>query len=107
MRQLLSRFECIVSLQIVHSFEYHVVYSPSYQVPVLYFNACNTGRAVNSQFLPPAFRRNGEGNFFTRVCLSTPGGRVPPQVRMGGRLLDHADGGGTPIQLLGIPQLDN
>ena len=31
-------------LQIVCSFEYHVVYSISYQVPVLYFNAYKTGK---------------------------------------------------------------
>ena len=44
-----------------------------------------------SCLLPPAFRRNGEGNVFTGVCRSTPTGEtpiwpmgdIPSQVRRG------------------------
>ena len=39
----------------------------------------------NSYFLPPVFRRNGEGTVFTGVCLFTPGEGVPT-----------LDGGGVP-----------
>ena len=43
-----------------------------------------------SGFLPPVFRRNGEGTVFTGVCLSTPGGgggRVPTLDWEGGTYL--------------------
>ena len=56
----------------------------------LFFNAknCNTIVYGSQGLLPPAFRRNGEGNVFTGVCPSTPtarGGGVPhPRSEQGG-----------------------
>ena len=57
-------------------------------------------------FLPPAFRRNGEGNVFTGVCLHLRGGGgyphlanwgdTPSQVRMGQYPIPGQDGGYPP-----------
>ena len=62
------------------------------------------------QFLPVAFRRNGEDTVFTGVCLhrgvppSSWQGKGTPIQPMGG--YPHpADRGGTPIQMLGVSHL--
>ena len=69
-------------------------------------NFCKLSRCFLSDegtFLPPAFRRNGEGNIFTRVCLSVHRGYLPwlgdylPWLRGGGTYL----GWGIPIMARG------
>lgn len=31
--------------KVLYKFEYHIIYSASYQVPVLYFNICDQGKS--------------------------------------------------------------
>lgn len=32
--------------RVLYKFEYHIIYSPSYQVPVLYFSICDQGNTL-------------------------------------------------------------
>ena len=50
-------------------------------------------------FLPPAFRRNGEGNVFTGVCLHLRGGAGTPIWPTGGIPLPRSGWGSTPSQV--------
>ena len=63
-------------------------------------------RFSTSPLLPPALRRNGEGNVFTGVCPSTPfegGGREegPSQFRTGQDPIPGQNRGGYPLPRLG------
>ena len=70
----------ILSLQIITSMVFAII-AAVFCIPVLILSAI--GQCF-CHLLPPAFRRNGEGNVFTGVCPSTPMRGYPHLANWGG-----------------------